>query len=123
MRLDHDCIRDILLYIEENTSYENSICFDDICSFFSVKYSEDVILYHVDKITEANFVSTFYASDAPQEISSLTWTGHEYLDNIRDKSVWEKLKQSGLSSMSLDIAKDLAQEIITSIVKNKLHLE
>lgn len=124
MQLNHDCIRDILLYIEDNTNHPNDIVnFNKICATLEDKYDRDVVHYHINQLTQAKFISTKYADNRPYYISPLTWEGHGYLDNIRNKPVWEKLKEIGLSSMSLDVAKDLAKEIIISFAKSKLHLE
>ena len=39
MRLDNDCIRDIMLYIEDHTDYEKSRTdVDTLCDFFEDKY-------------------------------------------------------------------------------------
>ncbi len=123
MRLNHDCIRDIMLYIEDNTSPSlDCVEFDDLCKFLTNQYDREIIHYHIDKLSQAEFISTFYADNCPQYISSLSWIGHEYLDNIRDKTAWEKLKESGLASMSLDVAKDLIKDIVISLAKNKIGL-
>ncbi|MBM7835968.1 hypothetical protein JOC62_003020 [Clostridium sardiniense] len=38
------------------------------------------------------FDSVYYADDEPQLISNLSWTGHNYIDNIRDDKIWSKTK-------------------------------
>lgn len=121
MRLDHDCIRDILLYIEENTTDEHCFvnCEKLIGDLF--KYDEDTINYHVRKIHQAGLVDTVsYGDGVPQDISSLSWDGHSYVDNIRDNKVWSAVKErtKGLASVTFSIIVECAK----SEVKKLLHL-
>lgn len=44
-------------------------------------------------------------------ISSLTWNGHEFLDNVRNDTVWAKLKRAVAEkggAVSFDVLKALA---------------
>ncbi|PEW58205.1 hypothetical protein CN448_31480 [Bacillus cereus] len=47
-------------------------------------------------------------------ISSITWDGHQFLDNIREKSIWEatKIKAATLGSVSLPTLSELAKSYI-----------
>ncbi|MDP4144133.1 MAG: DUF2513 domain-containing protein [Bacillota bacterium] len=116
MRLDHDCIREILLYIEKNTTDEFCcVSAQDLRSKLQPKYSEDTINYHVRKIHQACLVDdVFYAENAPQDISCLSWEGHEYIDNIRDNKVWSNVKEKTktLASASLPILAEYAKKEI-----------
>ena len=48
MRLNPDCIRDILLTVEENTGYRESMLYESNQEFARLKkYSEDVVRYHM----------------------------------------------------------------------------
>ncbi|WP_414150032.1 DUF2513 domain-containing protein [Acetobacterium malicum] len=60
-------------------------------------YETTDIIYTVAKLTEANYIKTSQISYSAEtiptfHIQSLTWCGHELLDNIRDDNVWEKTK-------------------------------
>lgn len=124
MRLNHDCIRDIMLYIETqiNTTHD-TVGLNQLVDNFQ-NYTEDVLIYHINQLVNAGFIQKpMYGGGKPLLIPTFTWKGHEYLDNIRDKSAWEKLHESGLSSFSLDIAKDLAGDVTKSLLKKKLGLE
>lgn len=113
MRLNHDCIRDILLYIEKNTTDEiGTIDAETLISDLSCKYDEGTINYHVRQIHKANLVDdVFYADDVPDTICGLSWDGHCYMDNIRDNKVWDKLKElsEGVSSIGLPVLIEYAK--------------
>ncbi|MGY0523152.1 DUF2513 domain-containing protein [Pseudomonas aeruginosa] len=48
-------------------------------------------------------------------MSSLTFDGHKYLDNIRDPKIWKESKKisSKLASVSIDIMSEIAAKVIT----------
>lgn len=127
MRLNHDCIRDVMLYIEQNITERYSVLSGQkLATDLSDKYDANTIAYTLYQLENAKLIGDLVSADnynMPLKIRDLTWSGHEYLDNIRDKTAWSKLKESGLASMSLDVAKELAKEIVLSIAKNKLKLD
>ncbi|WP_394810140.1 DUF2513 domain-containing protein [Lactiplantibacillus plantarum] len=57
-------------------------------------------------------------------MTSITWSGHELLDDIRDTEVWRKTKDvtSSFSSISVSILKNVATAVITGIIKQKTGL-
>lgn len=126
MQLNHDCIRDVLLYLESNTTSISDLTpATAIANKLSDSYKQDVIFYTIHQLNYAKYISSLQSGGAnnnPIFVGNLTWIGHEYLDNIRDKTAWEKLKESGLASMSLDVAKDLIKEIVINLAKSKLGL-
>lgn len=125
MELNHECVRDLLLAIEKHTTLENYLDHDEILSLPELNiYNGDTVIYTSQKLNEAGFINGsfdfYYDGKTHISISSLTYDGHNFLDAIRDKSVWMKTKDkaSKLSSVSLPIL----FEIGTSILKEKLGL-
>lgn len=122
MRLNHDCIRDILLYVEDNTTYENSIVeAESLISDMKSKYNEDMINYHIAQLDDAELLSGVeYSDDAPECIYKLSWKGHQYIDNIRDNKVWSKLKDmsKSLASVSLPVLIEKAPDIAKLFLSN-----
>ena len=51
-------------------------------------------------------------------VSGLTWEGYDFLDDVRDKSVWQKVLSRAADAgflgtqLSLDVSKDLAKAIV-----------
>ena len=122
MQLNQDCIRDLLLYLETNLSYENSISIDEL---HLNNYSANDLIYTADKLNEANYIKCIKSPCLYEDVPSLivtdiTYSGHQFLDTIRDQSVWEdtKTKVSKFASISIPIL----QEIATSLIKSKLGL-
>lgn len=127
MKLNHDCVRDLLIFIEDNLTYGHFIYANEVPIG---NYSSDEILYSADKLLEAGLIDgtkkVFLDSGGiPQiRIKSITWDGHEFLDNIRDKNVWEKSKGilSKFSSVSIEIVRNVAAQVISNMVKSQMGL-
>lgn len=64
-----------------------------------------------------------YNGYAIKSINELTFDGHEFIETIRPKTVWDKTKhivsQAGTASLAVisDIASSCATEFISSLIK------
>lgn len=129
MRIDNDCIRDILLTIEENTTYEHAMYFRDSRNYYSdrlQKYETDKILYHVRNLLLAGYLFK------PPEImkkypESALWvdlspSGHEFLNTIREPKVWLKTKEliHSAGSFSLKIVSATAEGVAKAYISSTL---
>ena len=119
MRLNHDCVRDILLELEEKLSFEEHFFMYQLQELESFsKYGEEVSIYALLKLIKANYINgkPFYADNGLHNlsISSITWEGHQFLDNIRESVVWKAAnnKVKGFSSVSIGILAGVAQEYL-----------
>lgn len=127
MKLNHDCVRDLLLYIEENLEYGYYIKVNEVQIG---NYSQHEILYAADKLLEAGFINATRKEyiDNPGipviRINSITWNGHQFLDNIRDNKVWEYTKGilSKFSSVSIGIISSVAAQVISNLIKTQIGL-
>ncbi|MEI3626493.1 DUF2513 domain-containing protein, partial [Lactococcus lactis] len=83
------------------------------------KFSKEEIEYTIIRLEEAGFIIAtidwvnarpFYVS-----VGSLTWKGHEFLDNVRDSKVWSETKEvaSKVGSVSLSMLATIASSVIT----------
>lgn len=124
MKLNHDCIRDILLSAED-LPYRKTLSNENLFeSKILKKYDPDEIRYTISKIgnDDANLINGYvkFASNQPYNttISSLTFSGHTYLDNIRDPKVWSEAKKvsSKLTSVSIDIMSQIASNVIIKML-------
>lgn len=90
-----------------------------------VSYERDVIIYTAERLDEAGFINVKFmpvlGGDKPFFATSITWYGHQFLDNIRDDGVWKETKKiaSKVTSVSLGILADIA----ASVMKKSLGLE
>lgn len=113
MILDKDLIRQILLYVEENGNDKTPVYNIEIDG-----YTDEEIKYHFKRLLEADIINGEVVGLQGNKIrfNCSTWYGHEYLDSIKDKSLWEKVKRDievyGIKSVTLDIIKSYAEKLI-----------
>ncbi len=126
MKLNHDCVRAVMLFIEENSTYDYTI---DPSKIELKDFSIEEIIYACDKLSEAGYLNVnkvqFITSDLPTfKIHSITWEGHIFLDNIRDNKVWKTTKGiiSKFSSVSLNLIGDIASQVITNLIQKQLEM-
>lgn len=121
MRLNHDYVRDILLFIEENLNYKDS---DSITPYmhkeisnrqlltnekFS-KYNKSELSYALEQLLQIGFISCadrpFFHNGNLQNarIIGLTWEGHIFLDNIRNDTIWNAVKEKSKKIGKVSIA-------------------
>lgn len=118
MKLNLDCLRDILLCIEEQSMPHKALVFIDtylaekvstaIESKYSVhpyqaelsaKYSNDELIYHLVYCLEAELLISNSQRGATEIfILDLSVKGHEFLDTLRSPTLFEKLKQIAVIS-------------------------
>lgn len=129
MKFNQECVRDILLYLEENLLLGQKIKFNsETDNELNSKYSNDDIVYNSLKLLEAGFISgishlsTQSYGPVVVEINSVTYQGHLFLDNIRDNNVWNKAKNIAkpFTSMSLTLLSDIASKVITTLISGSL---
>ncbi|MDM5193041.1 DUF2513 domain-containing protein [Bacillus hominis] len=114
MKRDRDLIRRLLVLIEEQdiNSYVLEIP-DDI--------DVNVAVYHLRLLEQAGFTenSIQYGGNTAECISSsLTWDGHEFLEAIRNDTVWNKLKQTIAEkggNIPFEVMKALAIKTATTV--------
>ena len=58
-------------------------------------------------------------------IYSITWKGHEFLDNIRDPKVWKKTKNitNRFASVSVSLISNIASQVISKLIEDTMHLQ
>ena len=115
MFLNTDCVRDVLLYIEEQDNMElngnlKRIKLEKIKEHFSKKYTEEDVQYSVKNLFQGGFLEGNYNEDANHHftgcyIYDVTYNGHIFADSIRPESIWkkskDKIKTLGISSIKM----------------------
>lgn len=119
MKRDMDLVREILLQIEKQ--YISTTIYD-----LEIQgYDMPTVAYHCKILYDAGLISDYKAQYADGdiyyfEVGALTWEGNDYLDKIRDNSIWRKTKdtitQRGLP-LALDTIKTVATAFITAAVE------
>ena len=128
MKLNPDCIRDILITVESaeyGTAYTLPRLSDKL-----LHYSTDELNYHCLKLMEAGFIkgdSVDVAKSYIPEISriyDLTFSGHQFLANVRSDNIWNGVKSVGLKigSVSLEALTQIASNVVTELIKSQFGL-
>ena len=113
MKLNYDCVRSVLLTVEKSNTIDEELNLNPLAveTIFEQlpKYEDSEILYTIEKLKEAGYINAAlhfaagYFIDGT--VSSITYSGHEYLDNIREPEVWRKvkamLKNAGATTLPL----------------------
>ncbi|QHQ79389.1 DUF2513 domain-containing protein [Bacillus subtilis] len=124
MKLNHEVVRNVLLTVEEHIGDRQKVDVNDLAKFPSLeKYEIQDIKYTVRKLKEARFLNVHITGTKDMEwieIESLTYQGHEFLDNIRESGIWSETKSlaSKVGSASLTIL----SEVAAGVIKAKLGL-
>lgn len=126
MELNQDCIRDILLTIEDMDYTMEGLTKETFEQNKRMqKYDPIQILYTLKCLCDAHLVKvdfgegeTFYVY---YRVYSMTYEGHQLLDSIRDDHIWSETKKraSKLSSVSIPVL----QNIATSVMNKYLGLD
>lgn len=94
MRLNPDCLRDVLLIVESSSAFDKIVTMDDFQQSPSFdSYNVDTWLYHIRQASQADLLDgTEFTMDGLFLIKDLTPRGHEFLANIREEHNWSKTK-------------------------------
>ena len=119
MRLDPDCVREVLMAAETMTDGKKLIGWD--CSEPFGKYDADVFRYHVLQCMRYGYFidGDFVGRTDCFRFRDISPAAHDFLANIRDNAIWEKVKQAtakaGVASLQLlaQLALSIAQAQIT----------
>ncbi|PHB24766.1 hypothetical protein COE80_17200 [Bacillus pseudomycoides] len=90
MKRDMELVRKLLLLIEEQVDNRKELKIPP-------EIDREVAAYHLKILDQAGFTESNiqYGDDSPMWIySSLTWDGHEFLDAIKNDTVWSKVKKT-----------------------------
>ena len=121
MKRDMDLVRELLLKIEglkERGGFKDVLP-DSINAEGIQKFAEHLHML----IDEAGLVSGRSAHTVLGKNwlnLRLTWSGHDFLDSIRDPKIWDKTKQGAEAAggFTLDLLKDLAKGLVKKQIED-----
>lgn len=128
MKLDIECVRDILITLEQQSDFVEM----PVYNFSSLlpQYTINQIIYTCWRLYEGGYINLFLFQQPTSFkpcircIGDLTFKGHEFLADIKPKGNWEKLstalKHGG--SASFKTIANVAIDLGTEILKSKLNL-
>ena len=124
MKLNYDCVRSVLLTVEKSKTIDDELNLNPLTveTIFEQlpKYEDNEILYTIEKLKEAGYINAALQFAAGHfidgAVSSITYSGHEYLDNIREPEVWRKVKAmlKNAGAITLPLISQAAQMLIGS---------
>lgn len=125
MRLNPDCVRDVLLTVE-SCSFDERLRFEGLCGHLP-KYSPEELQYTCLKLKEAEYLVLVVTTKGTVrssfpgivEIRDITYRGHEFLANIRKESIWNGVKDVAgkIGCTSLSALTQIASNIATELIK------
>ncbi len=121
MKLSHECVRDVMLAIEE-IPYRHYI---ESNKFIVKDYDKDEINYTIKRLYEAGFLDAkdqSTLSDYEFTVMSLSYYGHQFLGNIRPQGSWDKTKKAAnkVGSVSIDILATFAAKVTAELIAKQL---
>lgn len=128
MKLNPDCMRDILLCLE-SLHYNECTTVDEIAKYLP-SYCMDDILCTCVKLHEAEFIETL--SKQPIEfilleiiaIKDITYKGHQFISEIREDKIWSGVKSIAgkIGATSLNAFTQIASSVVTELIKDQFGL-
>ena len=117
MKRDFQLIRKLLLEIETQS---NGI---DVVTLVDIKgYSDKQVQYHLALLDEAGLIVAHDVSsgDGLNFIPvRLTWEGHEFLDNARNNTIWNKTLHD-IGEVTESVALPVLRELLTTAIRSQL---
>lgn len=139
MKLNFDCVRDILIYIEDSSTFLQPALFRNVRSdnlyndssdskhesdslFLSYGYKS--LYYHLNYCYKADLIEEISENIDCVSVNDLSPKGHDFLANIRNDNIWNNTKEvaSKVGSKSLEALVQISSNVITTIIQKQFNL-
>ncbi len=126
MKLNVDCMRDIMLEAEKQPLNEE-LTFHDLKKVLP-NYSEDELAYTCIKLSEAGLIKALIINadnlTIVEFISDITYEGHQFLANIHSDNIWGKTKSilGEIGSTSVSTVIQVAANVVQAFISQKINL-
>lgn len=120
MKLDINCVRDVLLVMEDIPRGE-ALTGSEMRQILD-EYSADDVDYTCLKLMEKGFIkakikftpTNFYII----ELQDITISGHDFISSIRPQKVWDKILErvGKVGSITLDTLPSIALDVLKSFI-------
>lgn len=125
MKLNYDCIRDIMLYLEENLELNDIVYLENI----KIDYSDNDIKYSILKLEEIDYIKArIVKADGVAILDAIifdiTFYGHEFLNTVRPKTVWENTKEisTKIGVNTISSLTQIASQIVAQLISKQIGL-
>ena len=122
MKLNYDCVRDVMLYLEKNLNFGNPIRDTNITLNYDIKD----IRYSLLKLHEINYldgsVSKYMDGEYSVITTDITFYGHKFIGEIQSDTIWDKTKSvsKDLGIQTINGITQIASSVISSLILSKL---
>lgn len=137
MRINIDCLRDVLLYCINNLDYiENGyiwkcqyVDLDDMYKSVEFQqYKKKDIMYSVLKLKESEYIKISCEQPKAETyidsclIIDVTMKGHQFAENIKEPTVWNKTKSiaNKIGNHTLHFLEGIAHDVAVEIAKQTI---
>ena len=127
MKINEECIRDVLSYLVDNLTIQisnnrgdfNSISLLSLMKNFEEKYSKEDIWYSIYNLSQDGFIETNDIRKQSRngfafvDIYNVTHRGHQFNEIIQPPTIWNKTKSvvSKVGIHTLDFIENTAHDI------------
>jgi hypothetical protein len=118
MKRDMDLIRRILLALEDHEG-------TDFPQLHFEGVADEQLQYHLVLMGEAGLIDGIPMSHVMEfqfDPYRLTWYGHEFLDDIRNEAVWERVKRAVMTHLGGSVSVVVLQELARNFGRTLLQL-
>ena len=142
MKINEDCIRNILLYLSVNLTLDlkdnknnyNKISVLELMNDLSDEYEKEDIVYSVNILYQAGYINGINLDQknislSRLKINDITNRGHIFCQNVGNPTVWDKTKKiisqvgnhtlSFIEGVAHDIAVETSKEMVKSMMSSK----
>ncbi|MCL4555229.1 MAG: DUF2513 domain-containing protein [Actinobacteria bacterium] len=113
MKRDMDFVRKVLMTVEAS---DDSVF--DASKLVDGEHNVAFVLHHIELLRDAGYIEaavSYYKSGGGQAlVKRITWEGYEYLDVVRNDTVWNRTKSwvaNTVGSTSFELFKMAAVEV------------
>jgi len=116
MKRDWELVREILATVEDLENTQSVLRASDLEG-----YDPEIVSYHMKLLDEAGLIEAECNQPMNGPLSCfatrLTWEGHEFIDQIRSDTVWNKTK-SMLSEKGIDLSFEVIKFLAPMIIRS-----
>lgn len=143
MKLDPDCVRDLMLFCEEHTYIKTEEIGRYTAARYHVlyvnsmrhipplnKYDTGALIYHIIQLSESGYLATDFRFDPVENfrhnalpaIYYVTPKGHEFIASIVGKAQWDNISKilRSLGSVSLTVIETVSKGIASAAIEQIL---
>lgn len=91
MKRDMQLVRKLLLELEKR---DHIIATSDMMVIEGEDHDPWTIEYHLSILADSEFVAAVYSNSGHISHYRLTWQGHEFIDAVRDDTIWRKVTEA-----------------------------